>query len=477
MRKSLLFSLPIIFVLASLTSAHAHEEKRVNVPAAQGVDQIAAIVNGQLITVQDVDDRTKLFAISTGLPMSEAIIERIRSPILHQLIIEKLKTQEILRRHINISPEQIDASITSIEERNGMPKNALRKELNRQGVSITTLIDQIRAQVGWMIVLRQELGPQSRVTPTQITERENALGQDVGKAQYLLSEIFIHSDERNGNSKALALTETIIKELRKGAPFPIVAAQFSQDQSALNGGAIGWVQEDHLTPNEIDIVRHMPLDAISNPIPVPGGYIVLNVHQRRTVGREMGTLVTLRQAFYPFSEPLNPQAGPTPLQQATLKQALKATHHLQNCADVEALNRDLGNRKPSNPGTQLLERLPPPMQSLLNKLKVHVPSQPMVAPDGIDILMVCKRETRNLAQMTPGQIADQLMNEKIEQAARQLQRSLERHAVIQMEDDIETRHPADVDDRSRLPAPVAGDTSFIHHDNKGKTKVKELKAK
>ena len=47
---------------------------------------------------------------------------------------------------------------------------------------------------------------------------------------------------------AQRFAETVITELRKGAPFPVVAAQFSQTQTALQGGDLGWVQPNQLDP-------------------------------------------------------------------------------------------------------------------------------------------------------------------------------------------------------------------------------------
>lgn len=399
--------------------------------ASKANAQILAVVNGQLLTRADVEDRARLFVVSTGLPIAPNIMKRMRSQILQQLIQEKLKTQEVLRRHIDIPPEQIAASIANIEERNDMPKNALRDRLAKDDISLTTLIDQIRSQSGWMVVLRQTLGARSRVLPEQIKQRQQALEAEEGRPQYLMNEIFIPVQDSEHPEKEIAFANMIISQLRGGAPFPIVAAQFSQDQSALNGGSLGWMQEDHLDPAVVSIIQKMPDEAISNPILVPGGIVIATVHARRKLGKEMGTLITLRQAFFPFATPLNPN-DPTEEQKELLQQATKASEETHSCKEMEALNDKLGARKPGNPGTQVMERLPPQMHDILANLPNKKATKPLVAGDGISLLMICSRQKRNLAQLTPGQIADQLMNERIEQTARQLQRTLQRKAVIEI---------------------------------------------
>ncbi|QDH25742.1 peptidylprolyl isomerase [Neokomagataea tanensis] len=403
-------------------------------PAADATppdDQILAVINGQVLTQRDVDNRERLFVLSTGLPVSPDVLKRMRGQIVHQLIDERLKTQEILKRHINVEPQQIAETISNIEARNGMPKNALRDRLAKDSVSLTTLIDQIRVQIGWMQVLREQLGEGGRITAIQIAQREQALQAEQGRPQYMMSEIFVPVPDPRHDENELAFTRTIISQLRAGAPFPIVAAQFSQDQSALDGGSKGWVQEDNLDPQVVDIVRQMPIGAISNPIQVAGGFVIATVQAKRTVGKQMGTLVSMRQAFFPFDAPLNPQA-PTPQQRSMLEHATKATQSIHSCDEMEALNKSLGEKRPSNPGTQVLERLMPQMRSIIEPLPLNKASHPLISVDGIALLIVCDRQQKNLAQQSPSEIADQLMNERVEQASRQLQRDLQRRAVIDM---------------------------------------------
>lgn len=400
-------------------------------PAKPPEDQILAVINGQVLTQRDVNNRAKLFVLSTGLPISPEIMNRMRGQIIHQLIDERLKTQEILRRHINVEPDQIAGAISNIEQRNGMPKNALRDRLASDGVSLTTLIDQIRVQIGWMQVLREKLGEEGRITATQISQREQALQAEQGRPQYFMSEIFVPVADPRHDENELAFTKTIISQLREGAPFPIVAAQFSQAQSALDGGSMGWVQEDNLDPQVVNIVRQMPIGAISNPIQVAGGFVIATVQSKRVVGKQMGTLLDLRQAFFPFDAPLNPQ-NPTEQQRAALQKATTAVQTVHSCDAMEALNKSLGEKRPSNPGSQILERLMPQMKAVLEALPPNKVSRPLVSMDGIALLMVCNRQQKNLAQQSPSEIADQLMNERVEQASRQLQRDLQRRAIIEM---------------------------------------------
>ncbi|MBO1359519.1 peptidylprolyl isomerase [Acetobacter sacchari] len=394
-------------------------------------DTIIAVINGTPLTRRDVDNRGRLFALSTGLPVSEDLMNRLRPQIVRQLIDERLRTQEILDRHIIVTSEQIASAIAGIEKRNGMPEHALRDRLEKDGVSLTTLIDQIRVQIGWTQVLRQEMGSRARMTSEDIAERTEALRKQEGRPEYLISEIFVPVEDPRHTETELKFTETIIQQLRSGAPFPIVAAQFSQAQSALDGGSMGWVQEDSLDPQVVAMIRQMPEGAISNPIRVAGGYVIATIEGKRVIGHQPGTLLDVRQAFIPFTEKLNPQA-PTDQQRRALQQAVQISQSVHACDDLAAMNKKLGEVRPSNPGELQLERLNPQMRQVLSELPIGKTTRPLVSEDGIDLLMICSKQTKNFADQTPSEIADQLLNERVEQTARQLDRDLHRRAVIEM---------------------------------------------
>jgi len=396
--------------------------------------QIIGTINGQVLTERDVENRGRLFALSTGLSISPELMKRLRPQIIRQLVDERIKTQELLKRHINIPPQQIADTIRNIEARNGMPTDALRSRLRNDGVSLSTLIDQIRVQLGWMTILRQEVGGRARITAREIEQREAALKAEEGRPQYNVSEIFVPVADPRHPEPELEFTKTIISELRKGAPFPIVAAQFSRAQTALDGGALGWVQEDSLDPPVVAIVRAMPIGAISNPIQVAGGYDIVTVHARRTVGHQLANLVTLRQAFFPFTSALNPR-NPTEQQKQALDRATAAVKRVRGCGAMEQLNKSLGEKRPSDPGngsSLVLDRMNDQMKSVISHLGIGVPSKPLVSPDGIALIMVCAREQKNVAQQSPSEIADNLLNERVEQASRQLERDLERRSVIKL---------------------------------------------
>lgn len=409
-------------LLAGVAAPHAGHAQMVS---------IVAIVDGDVISETDVENRAKLFALSTGLHMSPEVLNRLRPQVVGQLIDERLRLREVQRRHIVVQDQDIAAALQEIETRNGMPPGALRAKLGSQGVALRTLIDQIRVQLGWTRVLRQELGEKVRISDAEIDAEMTRLKAEAGQPEYHASEIFIAVDNPSHAADARRFADTVIQQLRSGAPFPVVAAQFSQNQEALQGGDLGWVHADQVDPGVAAVLAQMPIGAVSNPIPVPGGISIVTLRARREVGRDIATLMSIRQAFLPFSTPLDP-ANPNEQQKQQLERAHEIGRTARSCDAIEAANKAAGNVHPSDPGEVRLDQVTSPQfRAVLSGLPVGRASQPLVSNEGIAVIMVCSRDTRNVAELTRDEVRSRMLGERIDLASRQLIRDLQRRASIE----------------------------------------------
>jgi peptidyl-prolyl cis-trans isomerase SurA len=373
-----------------------------------------------------------LFAISTGLPLSPEVIERLRSQILRQLIDERLRVQESQRRKIVIQDAQIATAIKEIEARNNMPAGALRAKLASDGVSARTLIDQIRAQLAWSQMLREMVGQKINVTPEEVAEQQKLFAQRAGQVEYRLGEIFIPVDDPANSADAQRFAETVISELRAGAPFAMVAAEFSQTQTALQGGEIGWQQTNQLDPAVARIVSQMPVGAVSNPVRVPGGFSVVSLQAKREIGNEIATVATLRQAFFPFPTPLADPQNPTEQQRQALAKARSVLSSVRGCEQMETFAKanNPANR-PVDPGEVRVEGVSPPtFRQMLETIPLGKPTEPLVSRDGIAVITVCSREQKNVGEVTATAIQNRLINERVEMLSRQAMRDLHRRANI-----------------------------------------------
>ena len=395
--------------------------------------RIVAVVDGDVITNDDVESRTRLFGMSTGLALAPEVIDRLRPQIVRQLVDERLRIHVAREQKIVVSDKDIGAAIREIEQRNGMQPGLLRQKLAAAGVSQRTLVDQIRAQLGWGQILRGLLADKLNVTNAEADEQIKLRSQSVGKQEYRIGEIFVPIDDPANTADAQRFAETIIKNLRSGAAFALVAAQFSQSQSALEGGERGWVQTNQMDPEVAALVTNMPVGAISNPVKVTGGFTIVTLQGKRSVGLDLSTALTVRQVFLAFPSPLNPQA-PTEQQRQIVEKARVMAAGAHDCAAMEALAKTTNDANhPVDPGELRLEGMnPPQFRQLVGSLPIGTASQPLVANDGVAVVMVCSREQKNMSTLSRQDVQRQISNDRVELLSRQMLRDMRRSANIEI---------------------------------------------
>ena len=113
--------------------------------AAQGV---AALVNGEPITVHDIEQRTRLLQVSTGKAPS-------RQDVLNELIDEKLKIQLLKRYTIEGIDLEVDSALSGMARRAaGQTVSQFSEQLSKAGIGIATLKHRIKAEIVWSQVIR-----------------------------------------------------------------------------------------------------------------------------------------------------------------------------------------------------------------------------------------------------------------------------------------------------------------------------------
>lgn len=418
MRRAL--ALILLAVLAAVPAAP---------PARAQSAGIVAVVNGDVITTFDVEARRRLFAATAGLPMTPEVLDRITPQVRRLLVDERLRLQEVQRRRILVTDGEIAAAVGRIEQQNNMSPGGLRASLARQGIDIRALYGQLRATIGWSKLVRAELGAQAEVDPELVRERLRALEAATGQPEFLVAEVFIAVDDPRQEPEAERTAADLIEQLRRGAPFAAVAAQFSQAQSAEQGGDLGWIRLGQLEPEVEAVVTQMPPGAVSTPIRTAGGFSIVTLRARREVGRDMATLLTLRQVVFPFDAPLDPQR-PTPQQIRQVETAGRVSDSARGCDALAQAARAAGGAQVGEPVEIRLETQTPQLRQILGGLAAGRATQPLIAPDGVALMMVCARRTENLAAPNPEAITETILRERVDLLSRQMMRDLRRRAEI-----------------------------------------------
>jgi peptidyl-prolyl cis-trans isomerase SurA len=121
--------------------------------------QVAALVNGEPITVLDIAQRTRLIQLSTH-----------KTPARQELIDDKLKVH-VARRYIAEVPKrEIEGAYAGIARRSGMTPDQFGKAMQQAGISVDALKARIHADYVWTQIIRGKFR-----SSLQIGEKEVAV--------------------------------------------------------------------------------------------------------------------------------------------------------------------------------------------------------------------------------------------------------------------------------------------------------------
>lgn len=248
---------------------------------------IAAVVNDGVVSMTDLTDRLRLVMISSGLPDTPEIREKLSAQVMSALIEEKIKVQEAERLGLEVTDEDVQNGFATIAQQNKMEAAQFEQVLQQSGINIATMYQQIRAQIAWTKVVQSQLRPRIVVTDADIEEELNRLNRNIGKTEYLVAEIALPVESAEAENKVKKLAENLIGEMRAGkAPFFKVAQQFSKAPGAPQGGDLGWIGAGQL-PEELDqVLKTMEQGAISAPIRAVDGYHILLLRETREITPE-----------------------------------------------------------------------------------------------------------------------------------------------------------------------------------------------
>lgn len=253
---------------------------------AQDSLRIAAVVNDDVITGLDLAIRTRMTILSSELPDTSEMRNRVARQVLRTMIDERLMLQEAARQNVTVRQAEVDAELSKLAERNGITLDQFGDFLAQNGVLLKPLADQIRATIAWSKLVSRQLRARAVVSEEDIDEVLRQAEENVGQPQRRVAEIFLAVDQAVDDEEVRRNAERLIEQIRGGAPFPAVAAQFSDAATAAVGGDVGWVLPGQL-PAEVDeALQSMRDGEIVGPLRAAGGYYILQLRGQRTVAED-----------------------------------------------------------------------------------------------------------------------------------------------------------------------------------------------
>lgn len=388
-----------------------------------------AVVNGQIITGTDVDQRVALLIAAAKGDVPDEERARLRTQVLRNLVDETLQIQEARAQEITIDSAEIDQTYARVAAQNfGQNVSAMDQYLARVGSSTASLKRQIEGEMAWSRLLRRNVAPFINVSAEEVNEMMARLEASRGTEEYRLGEIWLSANDAN-REQVLANVGRIVEQLQSGGSFLGYARQYSESSTAAAGGDLGFVRLEML-PSELAVAaRQMQPGQLVGPIENSGGFSILTLIDKKAVlmADPRDAVLSLKQISIEFEPGITQEAA-----QAKLQAFTNGIQAIKGCGDAETGGAAMGANVVGNDGI-VLRSLPEQLQPVLLGLQVGQATPPFGdVKNGISVLMLCGRDD---PQATGGPDFDDLMQqieeERINKRAQRYLRDLRNDAVIE----------------------------------------------
>ncbi|MBQ8481215.1 MAG: peptidylprolyl isomerase [Alphaproteobacteria bacterium] len=234
--------------------------------------KIYALVNGEIITSNDMQSRINAFIMTTGIPYNAKTKSMIINKVLQAAIDEKLKIQEAKKNKIIVTPQEIKAAVREFEKSNGMNAGQLKTILEKSKVSMNVWTKQIEADIAWKKLIASKGHGRVSVGENEIKRAFDDIKKDMKTQKYMVSEIVI-------NKKDAKDINGLVEVLRQDPRFELYAMQFSQSPSAANGGRLGWVTEGKLPAVLESALVKLKEGSVSSPIAYGNDFYIFKMEK------------------------------------------------------------------------------------------------------------------------------------------------------------------------------------------------------
>jgi len=382
----------------------------VNTQALQNLDHIVAIINDNVVTHVELQQRVKDFKrqMSTkGVNIPDDDI--MQKQVLERILMDRVQMQLAKAQGIQIDDLSLNRMLEDIARRNKITLDNMRLSLQKDGINFEQFREQTRQDITIRQLQKRMVFDRVRVSQQEIDqflEQQAATGND-SHEKYHLGHILITTPEAASTEDIKAArkkADKILNAIGAGKTFRNAALNSSEGQQALNGGDLGWRTAAELPTLFLDAVRNLEKGKISQPLRSASGFHIIKLidkeSRKHIVKQTHARHILIRSDTITTEEQVRKKM-------AELKKRLDQGEDFSKLA--AKYSQDPGSKdKSGDLGWASEGNFVPQFEKVMNSLKNNQISEPFRSQFGWHILQVLERRQQD--------DTDQLKNNRARQA-------------------------------------------------------------
>ena len=405
---------------------------------AELLGRIVAVVEDDIVLERELSAQVK--SITKNLKANKVMVPPVfilRKQVLERIIIDKLQRQLAEKSGIRVSNEMLRSSTQDIARRNGLTIDEFRKELESQGMSFQQFQEDIKKEIIINQLRAREIGTRIKVTDREVShylETQGEIGEE--KIQFHLGHILISVPEAASASAighARKKANMVRAKLLEGVDFQQAAVAYSDGNSALKGGDLGWRTIGGIPTLFVDTVTKMDKGEVAELIRSPSGFHVIKLLGLQGLEKHIVTKTSARHILIKTNELIDDAEAK--------KRLLALKERITDGDDFAMLARSNSDDKGSalNGGDLGLVGsgdLVPPFEAAMNQLGINEISGPVQTQFGWHIIQVLKRQEKDdSVEHKKNRVREEIRKRKIEEETELWLRRLRDEAFVDIKQD------------------------------------------
>jgi len=250
------------------------------------LDKVAAVVNDGVVLQSELEEQVLVIAQRLKQQGQELPAQSVlRQQVLERLVLQEIQMQRAKRAGIRVNDEQLNAAVADVAQRNGIPLAQLPAALAQQDIDYAAYRDGIRKELTLSILRQRDVIQKINVAPRELEQfLEKQKGRPSELNEYDLSHILIAVPQAATTAQleeASRRANDVYERANKGEDFSRLAIAYSNSQTALEGGALGWRKGPEIPTVLVDLVAGLKPGGVSEPLRTPSGYHIVRLNEVR----------------------------------------------------------------------------------------------------------------------------------------------------------------------------------------------------
>jgi len=261
---------------------------------------VAATVNGRIITYADLDKQYQAQFMSSSEKPSSDQMEIQKLEVLRTLVDNEIMLQRAEKLGLMATDADVESRFAELKA--PYTQEEFQKQLEARKMTVDDMKAQLKRDLSITKLFNKEITSHISISDKDVTDFYNANKSSfnfpepqVHLAQILVSPMpdpnvrNLKNDKAQNDEQARKKMDMLVARLKQGEDFVTLAQNFSEDPTtAPNGGDLGFVPESALAKANTEIraaIQNTPGGQVTAVVKTAEGYRIFKIYSKEPAGQ------------------------------------------------------------------------------------------------------------------------------------------------------------------------------------------------